>query len=120
MKSNYRKLEVWEKSFSLAILLYKILKNFPQEEKFGLISQIQRAAVSIPSNIAEGAGRNSEKEFIRFLSIAKGSMNELETQILLSLELGYISSEEKEELLSRCVEVLKMISALITKLKTNN
>lgn len=120
MKSNYRKLLVWEKSFHLSILVYKTLKKFPQDERFGLISQMQRAAVSIPSNIAEGAGRNSEKEFIQFLSIARGSLNELETQILLSSELRYISSEENKELLSCCVEILKMLSALISKLKTNN
>lgn len=120
MKSNYQKLKVWEKSFNLAILVYGILKNFPQSERFGLISQMQRAAVSIPSNIAEGAGRNSQKEFIQFLSIARGSVNELETQILLSSELGYISSEENRELLSFCVEILKMVSALISTLKTNN
>lgn len=122
MKSNYRKLQVWEKSFRLSVLVYETLNKFPKSEQFGLISQMQRAAVSVPvpSNIAEGSRRNSEKEFIHFLSIARGSVNELETQILLSTELGYISSEENKELLSLCLEVLKMISALISKLKTNN
>ena len=86
---QYTKLVVWEKSVNVACSVYQLSKTFPGIEKFGLISQMTRAAVSISTNIAEGSGRNSKKEFIQFLSIANGSVCELETQLLISNKLNY-------------------------------
>ena len=86
---THKDLDVWKKSIDLVVLVYKICEKFPTHEKYGLISQLQRAAVSVPSNIAEGAGRNSTKEYIRFLSIAQGSLSELETQLIIADKLGY-------------------------------
>jgi len=100
---------VWEKSLFLAERVYQLTANFPDTEKFGLTSQIRRAAVSISSNIAEGAGRNSNKEFKHFLGIANGSSYEVLTQIILSNKLKYINDGEKEELMELINEVQKMI-----------
>ena len=86
---NYRELHAWQVGFSLARQLYELTAVFPREEVFGLTSQIRRAAVSVPSNLAEGAGRASKKEFVQFVNIARGSLNEIETQLLLAQELGY-------------------------------
>ena len=88
--------------------VYKISNNLPNDERFGLISQIRRCSVSIPSNIAEGAGRNSKKEFIHFLSVANGSLSELKTQLLLMVRLKYVSKEDILVILSLCNEVQKM------------
>ncbi len=81
---NYKQLIVWQNAVELSVFIYQLTKAFPAEEKFGLVSQIRRAAVSVASNIAEGAGRNSDGEFIQFLGIAAGSLNELETQIIIA------------------------------------
>jgi four helix bundle protein len=86
---NHKELDCWQQSIELAKLVYQCTQTFPTEEKFGLISQMRRCAVSIPSNISEGAGRNQRGEFIRFLRMAKGSLAELETQIILANELVY-------------------------------
>ena len=95
MKTNsYKDLIVWQKSYRLVLEIYKISENFPENERYGLVSQIRRAAVSIPSNIAEGYGRNYNKEYKQFLSIAYGSLCELETQYLLSIDLKYILKHE--------------------------
>ena len=91
---TYKDLEVWKKSMDLVVDVYKLMKQLPESEKYGLISQIKRSSISIPSNIAEGAGRASTKEFIRFLDIATGSLSELETQLLLLDKLGFCSPEE--------------------------
>ena len=88
--SNFKELMVWQKAIDLVTEIYKITRAFPKEEVFGLVSQMQRAAVSIPSNIAEGHERNSEKEFAQFLCIARGSLAELETQIIIAEKLSYI------------------------------
>lgn len=93
-KSGFENLSVWQKSMLLALQVYSLCKKFPKDETYGIVSQIRRAAISIPSNIAEGAERNSKKEFVQFLSIAKGSCSELKTQIILSYKVGYI--EEKD------------------------
>ena len=87
---THKDLDVWKKAMSLVKEVYEITACFPREEAYGLVSQIKRAAVSIPSNIAEGAARNSNKEFIQFLYVSLGSLAELETQLLLSKELGFI------------------------------
>src|ERR1700742_3587490 len=86
---DFKKLKIWQKGFQIVINCFEITKNFPQEEKYGLISQIRRAAVSIPSNIAEGSSRISNKDYDRFIGISLGSCFELETQLLISKELAY-------------------------------
>jgi|SRR5690606_16167662 len=113
---QYRKLDVWKKSIELAVDIYAQTRNFPSEEKFGLTSQIRRSAISVPSNIAEGAGRKSNKEFCHFLNIAYGSSCELDTQLLISMNLGFIKDQELEILTNKITEVQKMIYKLIQKL----
>ena len=95
---NYNNLQIWQQAMDLVEEIYKLTASFPVEEKFGLVSQMTRAAVSIPSNIAEGAGRNSDKDFAHFISIAIGSLYELNTQIVLSERLGYIDQSQSQEL----------------------
>ena len=94
MAHNFRELDVWKRAMLIAKQVYVLTEQFPTEEKFGITSQIQRAAVSIASNIAEGAGRGSEKDFVHFLNIALGSAFEVETQMLLSKDLGYIEEDD--------------------------
>ena len=90
---TYKDLDIWQKGMDLSVLIYEVTKKFPVDEKFGLISQMRRCAVSIPSNIAEGSARNSYKEFVKFLHIALGSLAELETQLLLATRLGYLEKD---------------------------
>ncbi|MBI4022863.1 four helix bundle protein [Candidatus Berkelbacteria bacterium] len=100
-RPHYR-LDAWKESLKLAKLIYELSQRFPDSERYGLVSQMRRAAVSVLSNIAEGAARNSRKEFAQFLSIAQGSLSELEAQVIISQELGYIAdSAEVLELLDR-------------------
>ena len=107
---THKDLEVWKKSMDLVEDVYKLMKQLPENEKYGLISQIKRSSISIPSNIAEGAARGSTKEFIRFLDIASGSLSELETQLLLLERLGFCSTEEN---LSEEIETIgKMLYGL--------
>lgn len=116
MIQDYKKLQVWEKSMNLVTAVYTLTKKFPDDEKFGLTSQIRRSAISISSNIAEGKMRGGDLEFKRFLLIAFASGAELETQLLISKNLNYIKDKEYamiEEMLS---EVMKMLNSLITKL----
>ncbi|MBQ6018845.1 MAG: four helix bundle protein [Clostridia bacterium] len=114
--STYRDLNVWQKAMELAEYTYNLCSLLPEEERFGLISQMQRAAVSIPSNIAEGHGRNSDKEFIRFLMIANGSKCELQTQILLCEKIGYLKRENTKQVLVLTEKVGKMIYSLMNSL----
>ena len=109
---NFKELKVWQESMALAKEVYIATKTFPSEEKFGIISQLNRCSISIPSNIAEGAGRNSEKEFNHFLAIALGSCFELETQLLLSNEFNYITKEQTQLLTERVSTVQKMLNGL--------
>lgn len=113
--NNFKELIVWQKSMLLTELVYKTTLSFPEEEKYGLISQIRRCAVSVPSNIAEGAGRNSNKEFRNFLGIANGSLNELNTQLEISKRLGFLVEKKLIEIMQLCSEVQKMIYTLIKK-----
>jgi four helix bundle protein len=115
---NYKQLKIWTKGIDLVVDIYKITADFPKEEKYGLISQMRRSAVSITSNIAEGAGRNSEKEFCHFLAIAHGSCYELETQVIVSEKLRLISKETGEAICNRLMEVQKMSYNLQQKLNT--
>lgn len=91
---THKDLEVWKRSIDLVIKVYDLSKNIPSDEKYGLISQIKRSSVSIPSNIAEGAGRSSTKEFIRFIDIAVGSLSELETQLIIIDRLGFVTTNK--------------------------
>ena len=113
MLKNYKELKVWQKAYSRCIEIYKITRTFPKEELYGLTSQMRRAAVSIPSNIAEGYGRKTTPEYLRSLYIAYGSCCELETQILLSGDLGFMKAESLNKLLSDLGEVERMLKALI-------
>ena len=117
MLKNYRELMVWQKSYQLCLEIYRITKGFPNEEKFGLTSQIRRAAVSVPSNIAEGYGRKTTPEYVHALYVAYGSHCELETQILLSGNLGYIKVEDMKKLQEEIGEVERMLKALIKSLE---
>ena len=101
-------LKIWQKSIELTKLVYEIVAILPTDEKYGLISQIKRSAVSIPSNIAEGAGRNSNKEFKHFLSVANGSVYELQTQLILTIELNLVSKESIQPILILIIEIQKM------------
>ena len=98
MLKNFKDLKVWQKSYQLCLLIYKATKEFPKEEIYGLTSQIRRAAVSVPCNIAEGYGRKTTREYLRSLYIAYGSVCELETQVLLSGDLGYMKNDRLEDL----------------------
>lgn len=114
---DYKELSVWKKSRIFVKIVYDQTKLFPKEEQYGLTNQIRRAVVSIPSNIAEGYNRYSDKEFIHFLSIAKGSAAEVETQILLAKDLEYISKEKSEALLVQINEIIHMLGAMIVSKK---
>ncbi len=114
---TYRDLIVWQKSMSLVLKLYTETKYWPKEEIYGLTSQIRRSSVSIPSNIAEGYGRNSTGDYIRFLQIASGSLYEFQTQLEISFRLDYISEEKYVEINSLSIEIEKMLSSLISKVK---
>ena len=109
---NHKDLAVWKESMKLVKEVYLLLKVFPSYEQFGICSQMRRAAVSVPSNIAEGAGRNSDKELVRFCYIAQGSLSELETQLIISAELGYIKSNN--EIFKQLSIVRKILSGYIT------
>ncbi len=113
--AKYRELIVWQKSMDLVVSVYKTIDSLPNIEKFALSDQIRRCSVSIPSNIAEGAGRNHTKEFIQFLYISLGSLYELQTQLEISKRVGYISNIV--ELNKKTLEIEKMLNALITSMK---
>ena len=115
VSKSYKELIVWQKSMLLVKEIYMLTATFPEAEKFGLTSQMNRASVSIPSNIAEGWGRLSRKSYIQFLRIARGSLFELETQLLITKELNYIKDCEKQEEL--ITEISKMLNSLIKKLE---
>jgi len=113
---TYRDLIVWQKAMVLVTEIYKVSKSFPRREDYGLTSQLRRCAVSIPSNIAEGYGRNSRNEYIRFLQIASGSLYELQTQLEIAANLGYLKKDEFELLYESTREVERMLSVLIRRL----
>ena len=113
---NYKDLDIWKRSIGVVENIYKITKNFPKEEMYGLTSQLRRSAVSIPSNIAEGFARFSNKEYKQFLFISLGSCAELSTQIIIALRLGYFKNKEADKLLNEIDEISKMTMSLIKKL----
>ena len=110
----YRSLVVWQKGMELAEKVYLITKKFPKEEIYALTSQVRRSAVSVPSNIAEGKGRGTDKEFVQFLRIALGSLYELQTQLELALRIEYITEKEFESIDQQMFEVEKMLNSLIS------
>ena len=110
---THKDLKIWKESIELVTIIYKTTALFPKEEIYGLTSQIRRAAVSVPSNIAEGAGRNSEKEFKHFLYISLGSLSELETQLLIAHNIGYLEKKIHDEFNLKLVNLIKMIAAFI-------
>ncbi len=117
MDKPHKKLKVWQLAMDIVEEVYKISGEFPSEERFGLVSQMRRSAVSIPSNIAEGAGRNTKKEFINFLHIAQGSLSELDTQMEIALRLKFIDNKTWKGLDSKLLEEDRMLSGLINSLK---
>ena len=117
---NYKELKVWQKARELVKFIYKLTKNYPKEEIYSLTSQVRRSAISIPSNIAEGAGHTSNKEFSRFLEIAYASTCELDTQIILSYDVDFINQNELNDSSSYIEELQKMLSGLIKSLDKKN
>jgi four helix bundle protein len=110
---TYRDLEVWQKSMDLVVEVYEVSKLFPKEEQFGLTNQIRRAAVSVPSNIAEGQGRLHEADFLRFLSIARGSLTETETQLMIAMRLAYVSKDQVRQAWILAQQVGRLLNGLI-------
>ena len=118
MPQGYKDLVAWQKAMTMVTNVYEVTKSFPSDERFGLISQIRRCAVSVPSNIAEGQARNTPGEFKQFLGIARGSLAELTTQLMIAQNLGYLSNEDPA--ISMADEVGRILTGLIKSLRTNN
>jgi four helix bundle protein len=116
---RFRDLIVWQKSMALVTDIYRLSRMLPNEEQYGLISQLRRSAVSIPSNIAEGYGRKSTGDYIRFLQVAMGSVYELQTQWEICLNLDYIKAASFQDLYEKSREIERMLSSLISKISTN-
>ncbi|WP_116771958.1 four helix bundle protein [Maribacter litoralis] len=116
---DFKKLEIWKNGITIVKHVYSLVQKLPSEEKFGLKSQLSRAAISVPSNIAEGCSRNSEVEFKRFLEIALGSLFEVETQLIISEELKFLDSDELKTILELISIESKMINSLISKIKNS-
>ena len=117
---SYKDLIAWQKAIRLVLLVYKFTKALPKSEQYVLVSQMRRAAVSIPSNIAEGYARQHRQEYIQFLSVAYASCAELETQLIICQELGYIERNEIDEISKQLVELLKILGTMIKKLKNRS
>lgn len=115
---SYQELVAWQKAMDLVVAIYDATRAFPKEETYGLTNQLRRASVSVPSNIAEGQGRESTKEFRQFLSIAYGSLQEVETQLIIAQRLVYLSTTQSETLLQQCAEVGRIINGLSRSLPT--
>jgi four helix bundle protein len=118
MSHKYQELIVWQRAMELAVEVYRVSRTFPKEEVYGLTSQMRRAAVSVPSNVAEGQGRLNPKEFRQFLGQARGSLLEVETQVELAHRLGFLSEVDLRALMQRTQEVLRLLNGLISKLDT--
>ena len=119
MVKSYKDLIVWQKSVDLSLQIYKITKNFPKEETYGIVSQMRRCAISIPSNIAEGSTRRGKSEYIQFLYISFASGAELETQLLIAKKLEYLPQSDFEKLNNLLQEIMKMLNSLIAKIKSS-
>jgi four helix bundle protein len=116
---DFRQLKVWEKAHHFTLQVYKTTRTFPSDERFGLKIQLRRATASVPTNIAEGCGRGSERELARFMSIAAGSASEVEYQLLLAFDLKYIQEETYRELNQQVNDVKRMLNSFIQQLKAN-
>jgi four helix bundle protein len=116
---DFKSLKVWQVAHHLTLRIYSITRKFPREEQFGLTSQIRRCASSIPANIAEGCGRDSKRDFARFLDISGGSANELEYHLLLVRDLNMIETTEYDELVAQLIEVRKMLTAFVQRLRAD-
>jgi len=119
MDRPHKKLDVWNLAMEFTLDIYQITKSFPVEKKFSLTDQLRRASVSVPSNIAEGASRNTKKEFIRYLYMAQGSLSEIDTQLEISIKLGYITQEACNKLYLKLERIGKMIVGLIKNQKNS-
>jgi four helix bundle protein len=113
---HYTELIAWQKSMNMVQMVYKFTEGFPRKEMFGITNQIRRAAVSVPSNIAEGQGRGTTQDFLRFLCIARGSLQELETQLLIAYSLHYLHQDAKDALLKATTEISRILNGLIRSL----
>ena len=113
---NFKELKIWQKGFDIAVKSFKLTSQFPKEEKYGIVSQMTRAAISIPSNIAEGSSRSSEKDYNRFIEISLGSTYELETQLLISRAANFADDRLSSEILSDIVDEQKMLIGFMNKL----
>ena len=113
---NYKEMKIWQKSRALVKVVYEISKSLPKEELYALTSQIRRAAISIPANIAEGAGRGTDRDFRHFLDISRGSLFELDTLLILSNDLGYISESELNPVMENINEIIKMMVSFQSRL----
>jgi four helix bundle protein len=122
MGQSFRELIAWQRSMELVTEIYRMTNSFPRSEIYGLTSQLRRAAISISSNIAEGQARHSHREFMRFLSTARGSSAEVQTQLLIAQNLGYIETDQAEKLVERTINVCRLINALYASIeqRTNN
>ena len=109
---DYRDLIVWQRAMDLVELIYKVSRRFPREEQYGLTAQVRKAAVSVPSNIAEGQGRRTTKEFLQFLSIASGSLKEVQTHVMIAQRLGYLSEEQSSQAMNLAEQVGRLHSGL--------
>jgi four helix bundle protein len=116
MEKPHKRLDVWQAAMKSTTMIYQLTNKFPEEEKFGLVSQMRRASISIPCNIAEGAARQGKKEFKNFLSMAQGSLSELDTQLELAILLGYIGTGDLPEIEDQLLRIDKMLSGLIRSL----
>jgi four helix bundle protein len=114
---NYRELKIWHKAIELSVEIYELVADFPSDEKFGIVSQLRRASVSVPSNIAEGSSRKSQKEFAHYLSMSLGSLFEIETQLTISNRIRYIDNKNLEEFKIKITDLVKMIMAFKNHIK---
>ncbi|CAN5877924.1 four helix bundle protein [soil metagenome] len=117
---NFRDLQIWSRSHQLTLEVYRLTQGFPKSETYGHVSQMRRSVSSIPTNIAEGSGRNTEKDFARFLDNAMGSASELEYQLILAHDLEYLSDDTYELTNRELIEIKRMLNAFIQKLRTTN
>lgn len=117
---NFRDLQIWERSHRFTLEIYRVTQAFPKTEVYGLVSQMRRCASSIPTNIAEGCGRSTEKDFARFLDNAMGSASELEYQLILARDLEYIDQQTYEKTYNELIEIKRMLNAFIQKLRAKS
>ncbi len=116
----HKNLDIWKLGVKLCAEIYSVTKNLPEEEKYGLTSQLRRAAISVPTNTTEGSGRNTESEFLNFLHIARSSLSELDTLLILSLELGFLKKEQLSSINELIFEIYNKLNALINKIRNKH